>query len=347
MADRRDSRPERPTARQSERQLLAALAPHASPDLTRSVWQLGSSLVAFAALCSVAFYTIQFSYALTLAIAVPAAVTLVRLFIIQHDCGHGAFFESRLANHLVGSFLGVLTLTPFAYWRKLHALHHATSGNLDKRGFGNIRTLTVREYLALGRWSRLRYRLYRNPVMVFIIGPACQFFILHRLPTNLHRTARRERSSVFATNIALIVAFAVLVKVVGFERLLLVVVPIDWIAASIGVWLFYVQHQFEETYWEPDAKWSFEAAGLAGSSYYDLPAFLHWCTGNIGFHHIHHLCPRIPNYHLKNCLNAHPELAGATRLTLVESLRCIRLKLWDEDHGKLVALPDAFESRVQ
>jgi omega-6 fatty acid desaturase (delta-12 desaturase) len=331
----------------ADRHLLAALTPHAAPDLSRSIWQLASTLLAFAALCCLAIYSIRFSYLLTLLITVPAAVTLVRLFIIQHDCGHGAFFQSRRANDIVGALLGVVTLTPYVYWRKLHAVHHATSGNLDKRSHGSIRTLTVREYLALGRWSRLRYRIYRHPVMVFIIGPAWVFFVVYRRPANLRSVSKPERSSVWGTNVALAVAFLALAKMVGFERLLLVMVPIDWMAASVGVWLFYVQHQFEKTYWEPDARWNFKASGLAGSSYYDLPAFLHWCTGNIGFHHIHHLCPRIPNYQLKHCMNAHPELAGATRLTIVESLRCIRLKLWDEEHGRLVALPDAFQTRVQ
>ena len=316
------------------------LAAYARPDLARSTWQLGSSFTAFAILWYLALLSVDYSYLLTAATTLPAGILVVRLFIIQHDCGHGAFFASRHANDIVGSALGVVTLTPYAYWRKLHAMHHATSGNLDRRGFGDIDTLTVREYVALGKTRRFRYRLLRSPVVVFVIGPAYQFFLHHRLPVNLPLALRREWTSVIMTNISLAILLYVASQTVGIGRFLIVHVPVIWIAASIGVWLFYVQHQFEQTYWERDGNWSFEAAGVAGSSYYDLPRILHWCTGNIGFHHLHHLCPRIPNYRLRSCVTVCPDLLTATRITLVGSLRSTHLKLWDERQKKLVRFRD-------
>jgi len=312
-----------------------ALGAYTRPDLRRGLGQLAGSGLGLAFFWYLAFRSLDVSYLLTLLLAIPAAFMTVRLFIVQHDCGHGSFFPWRQANDGVGFVLGIFTLTPYAYWRRVHALHHATSGNLDRRGFGDIVTLTVREYLARGRWGRLSYRLYRNPLVLLVVGPAFQFFLRHRLPTIPLRW-RREWASVLWTNLGLAGLILLMVKWVGFGRFLEVQLPISWIAGSIGVWLFYVQHQFEEAYWEREGEWSFEAAGLHGSSYYDLPSFLHWCTGNIGFHHVHHLCSRIPNYRLKDCCAATSEVAAAPRVTLGESLRCLRLKLWDEQRGRLV-----------
>ena len=320
--------------------VIAALAPFAEPDLSRSVWQLGSSLVAFASLWSLAFLSLELAYPLTLVVTIPAAIILVRLFIIQHDCSHGSFFRSRRANDIVGSILGVLTLTPHACWQRLHAIHHASSGNLDRRGLGDIETLTVREYVALGPFQRAKYRMFRNPVIVLVAGPAYQFFIYHRLPLNVPLQWRREWRSVVATNLALGVIVWGFWRTVGVDRFLLVHLPITWLAGSIGVWLFYVQHQFEDTYWAPANEWCFESASVEGSCYLDLPLLLHWCTGNIGIHHVHHLCPRIPNYRLRASTDAHPALANATRLTLGSTLKCLRLKLWDEDQKRLIGFGD-------
>jgi omega-6 fatty acid desaturase (delta-12 desaturase) len=291
-------------------------------------------------LWSLALLSLEFAYPLTLIVAIPSAIILVRLFIIQHDCGHGSFFRSRLANDVIGSILGVLTLTPHAYWRRLHAIHHGSSGNLDMRGLGDIETLTVREYLDLGRFQRARYRVFRNPVVVLVVAPAYQFFIHHRLPANLPLEWRREWGSVLTTNIVLGIILGCAWWTIGIDRFLLVHLPITWLAGSIGIWLFYVQHQFEHTYWASGDQWSFESASVEGSSYLDLPVLLHWCTGNIGIHHIHHLCPRIPNYRLRSSTDAHPALMNATRLKLGDTLKCLCLKLWDEDQKRLVGFRD-------
>jgi omega-6 fatty acid desaturase (delta-12 desaturase) len=280
--------------------------------------------------------SLEYGYWITLVLAIPAAGFLIRLFIIQHDCGHGSFFRSRVANDTLGFVLGVLTLTPYGYWRRTHAIHHATSGNLDQRDIGDVTTLTVREYLGLSLWKRLRYRLYRNPLFLFGIGPVYLFVLRHRFPPNLPRTWRRGWASVFMTNLVILVVIVGMWRAVGFQAFLMVQLPITVIAATAGVWLFYIQHQFEDTYWEKSDTWSFYAAGLHGSSFLDLPRILHWFTGNIGVHHVHHVCSRIPNYRLLECLRENPELKQVTHLTLWKSLNCIRLKLWDEDGRRLV-----------
>jgi omega-6 fatty acid desaturase (delta-12 desaturase) len=261
------------------------------------------------------------------------------LFIIQHDCGHGAFFRSTRVADFFGSLLGVLTLTPYHYWKKTHALHHATSGNLEHRGFGDIDTLTVDEYLSRSRWERFKYRVYRHPAVLFGVGPVIHFFIRHRLPTIVPRDWTRERRSIFWTDVGLAVFVVLMGTLVGYRALLLVHLPVLLLSFSIGVWLFYVQHQFPPTYWEHNDRWSYESAALEGSSYYRLPRLLQWATGNIGLHHIHHLNARIPNYRLPKVLEAHPELHQVTTLTLWESFRCVRLALWDERARKLVPFP--------
>ena len=272
--------------------------------------------------------------------AVPAAGFLVRLFMIQHDCGHGSFFRRRVANDWVGRVLGALTLTPYDHWRRSHAIHHASSGNLEQRGIGDITTLTVREYLALSRWRRLGYQLYRNPIVMFVIGPAYLFIIQHRLPIGMMRSGWQPWISAMATNGAIALLIVVMMWLVGVGPFLLVHLPITMLAASIGVWLFFVQHQFEETYWEGAPAWTHHEAALHGSSHYDLPAVLRWFTANIGVHHVHHLSSRIPYYRLPRVLRDHPELKSVGRLTLMESFACVRLVLWDESNRRLVSFRD-------
>ena len=313
-----------------------ALARYARPILRRSVIQLLNSAIPFVLLWALMLKSLEYGYWITLLLAFPTAGLLVRLFIIQHDCGHGSFFRSRVANDTLGFIVGVLTLTPYGYWRRNHAIHHATSGNLDRRDIGDVTTLTVKEYLGLPLWKRVRYRLYRNPFILLGIGPVYLFVIRHRFPPNVPRTWRRGWASVVMTNLAILALLAVMWRAVGMEALLLVQVPITVIAATAGVWLFYIQHQFEDTYWENNEAWSFYSAGLRGSSFYDLPRILHWFTGNIGVHHLHHICSRIPNYRLLECLRENPELQRVTHLTLWKSLNCARLKLWDEDRRRLV-----------
>jgi acyl-lipid omega-6 desaturase (Delta-12 desaturase) len=271
------------------------------------------------------------------ALAIPAAGFLVRLFMIQHDCGHGAFFRTRRANDWVGRIIGVFTLTPYDYWRRTHAAHHASSGNLDRRGMGDIDTLTVREFQALSTWKRLRYRLYRNPVVMFGLGPLYLFFVQNRVPVGLLRAGQQLWISTMATNAAIFVVVAGGIWLLGIGPFLLLHLPVATLAASIGVWLFYVQHQFEETFWAKEPNWNAHEAGLHGSSYYDLPAVLQWFTANIGVHHVHHLASRIPYYRLPQVMRDHPELKGVGRLTLRESFRCVRLVLWDEAQRRLIS----------
>jgi acyl-lipid omega-6 desaturase (Delta-12 desaturase) len=275
-------------------------------------------------------------YGFYLLLAAPAAGFLVRLFMIQHDCGHGSLFRHRLANDWLGRVIGVLTLTPYDFWRRAHGIHHATSGNLDRRGIGDIDTLTVREYLALSRWRRVAYRLYRHPVIMFGVGPIYLFLLRHRLPFGLARDGWTPWVSTVATNGAAALLAAGMMWWVGVGPFLLVHLPITLLAGAIGVWLFYVQHQFEHTVWSEGQDWSFSTAALYGSSHYDLPAVLRWFTANIGVHHIHHLCSRIPFYRLPSALRDHPSLVNVGRLTLVQSFACVRLVLWDETTRRLI-----------
>jgi omega-6 fatty acid desaturase (delta-12 desaturase) len=320
---------------------VRALIRYRTPDVRRSLWQLADTAVPFAALWVGMLLAVERAYWLTLLLAVPAAAFLIRLFIIQHDCGHGSFLRSARASNALGFVLGVLTLTPYGYWRRVHAIHHASSGNLERRGFGDIDTLTVREYAGRSRWQRLGYRLYRNPLVLFGIGPVYQFAVKHRLPMIVPRSWKRERRSIHWTNLALALTVTAMVLVIGARRFLLVQVPITLLASSLGVWLFYVQHQFRDTYWEHEPAWDFVAAGLRGSSYYALPRVLQWLTGSIGLHHIHHLNSRIPNYRLQECLEENPALQHVARLSLWRSLQCIFLKLWDEEQGRLVGYRSA------
>ena len=272
---------------------------------------------------------------------VPTAGFLLRLFMIQHDCGHGAFFSRRRTNDWVGRVIGVFTLTPYDYWRRTHAIHHTTSGNLDPRGIGDVDTLTVGEYRARSRWDRLKYRLYRHPLVMFGIGPAYLFFLQHRLPVGLMSDGWQPWLSAMATNAAIGLIVGALIWFIGAMALVVVYLPALLLAASMGVWLFYVQHQFGEMTWSEGESWSLHEAALHGSSHYDLPMVLRWLTANIGIHHVHHLCSRIPYYRLPQVLRDHPELGAIGRLTLRESLWCVRLALWDEKQNRLVSFRDA------
>ncbi len=290
----------------------------------------------FVALWVIMSVAVQNGFWPALILAVPAAGFLVRLFLIQHDCGHGAFFRHRLANDWIGRVLGVLTLTPYDVWRSSHAMHHATTGHLDRRGMGDIGTLTVREYQALSFWRRVQYRLYRHPIVMFAIGPAHLFILQHRVPMGWIRGGWWPWISTMSTNLAIAALVGAVVWLVGIKLFLIVHLPIVLMAASLGVWLFYVQHQFAETLWDRDPNWDMHEAALHGSSHYDLPSVLRWFTANIGVHHVHHLNSRIPYYRLPRTLEDHPQLKEISRLTLLESLRCVRFTLWDEERRRLV-----------
>lgn len=264
-----------------------------------------------------------------------AAGLVVRIFIIQHDCGHGSFLPSHRANRLLGLLCGVITFTPFDDWKHEHAAHHASAQDLERRGIGDIPTMTTQEYSNAPRGKQLHYRLFRNPFFLFGIGPFFQFVLVHRFPHK--RSGQREHQSILITNMALLALIALGCLTIGWRTYLLIQAPIIAIAASVGVWLFYVQHQYDDVYWEHHEHWDPIRAALEGSSYYRLPKILQWFSGNIGLHHIHHLRPRIPNYNLQKCFDEVPELQTPRTLTLFESLKCIRLHLWDEQTRKMVS----------
>ena len=333
------------TAAIDARRIKQIVTLHAQPSNARSIAELAITFLPLAALWGVTWTAYVFGHWWVSALlAVPSAGFLVRLFMIQHDCGHGAFFSDRRANDWVGRAIGVLTLTPYGFWRRSHAIHHATSGNLDRRGIGDLDVLTVSEYLARSRWGRLKYRLYRNPIVMFGIGPALHFIVQQRVPIGLLRAGWQPWASAMATNLVLALIIAPLIWFVGLRALLIVHLPVSLLAGSIGVWLFYVQHQFEHTTWDENPAWDRHEAALHGSSHYDLPAVLRWFTANIGVHHVHHLCSSIPYYRLPRVLRECPELRDVGRLTLMESFRCVRLALWDDVHRRLVSFR---EVRVQ
>ncbi len=310
------------------------VARYQNPRRPRSIWQIINTLVPYAALWYLMYLSLGVSYWLTLALAVVAAGLLVRVFIIFHDCGHGSFFKSMKVNNFWGFVTGVFTFTPYDYWRYEHARHHASAGNLDGRGFGDVWTLTVKEYLKASRWTRIKYRFARNPVCLFLIGPSILFLVCHRL-LGSQGDKRRWRST-HLTNLAILVVGAVLSYFMGVKAYLLIQLPVVMIAASAGVWLFYVQHQFEGVYWERNEGWDYVTEALKGSSFYKLPRVLQWFTGSIGFHHIHHLAPRIPNYNLEKCYREVPLFQDIKPITFWASFRCITFRLWDEQHQRLV-----------
>ena len=330
--------------RQSEidpRVLLKQIASFRQPVQGRSVLEIAVTALPFALLWLLTWAVLDAGHWLGVVLALPAGAFLLRLFLIQHDCGHGAFFRDQASNDWVGRTLGVLTFTPYDYWRRNHAIHHASNGNLAARGVGDVDTLTVAEFQRLGGMRRLLYRLYRHPIVLLGLGPAYLFLLRHRLPIGMMRKGWRPWLSVMGTNASIAVLAGVLIWAIGLRLFLLVHLPILIVAASLGVWLFYVQHQFERTHWESRSEWSFHAAALHGSSHYDLPGILRWFSANIGVHHVHHLAARIPYYRLPEVLREVPVLAGISRVTLRESLGAVHLALWDEQKRRLVSFAEA------
>ncbi|HEX2908585.1 MAG TPA: fatty acid desaturase [Phototrophicaceae bacterium] len=305
-------------------------------DLRRSLWQMVNSIAPYFILWYLAYRSLEISYWLTLPLTLLAALFVMRVFIIFHDCGHGSFFKSKKANDFVGVFTGIITFTPYYAWRHSHAIHHATSGDLDRRGIGDVWTLTYEEYQKRPRLQQFFYRLYRNPFMIFVVGPTIDFVVLQRLPYMNKSAKAREKNSVHVTNLALLGVAVVLSLTIGFKAYVLVQLPIIAFASSLGVWLFYVQHQYENVYWERHENWDYATAALYGSSFYKLPKVLQWFTGNIGFHHIHHLSPRIPNYQLEACHNENPIFHEIEPLTLRTSLKSLWVRVWDEDRHKMI-----------
>jgi len=310
------------------------VAQYQQPSLQRSLRQIINTLVPYVALWLLMYLSVRVSYWLTGGLMLLGGGFLIRVFIIFHDCGHGSFFKSRKANDILGCITGVLSFTPYYHWRWEHALHHATSGDLDRRGKGDVWTLTVQEYLDASRWERFTYRLARNPLILFVLAPVFLFLIKQRFSSK--KAGRRERTSVYWTNLAVLAMGTGLGCLFGFKTYLLLQLGVLLVAAVAGVWLFYVQHQFEGVYWERRDAWDYYEAALQGSSFYKLPRILQWFSGNIGFHHIHHLSPRIPNYNLEKCHLAEPLFQTVKPVTLFASFKALTFRLWDEQRRKLV-----------
>jgi acyl-lipid omega-6 desaturase (Delta-12 desaturase) len=315
------------------------LCAYASPRLLRSCVEIATSVAPYLALSVAMYFALAVSPWLTLALAPLSAAFLLRSYIIFHDCSHGSFMPTRRGNAWLGTFCGLLVLSPFVRWRHDHAVHHATSGDLDKRGIGDLPTLTVAEYRERSRRGRLAYRLFRNPVVMFGIGPVFAMIVGPRIVAR--DAPPRMRSSVIRTDIALAVIAAGLIWAIGIGDLLLVWAPAALLAGAVGIWLFYVQHQFEDAYWQRSDGWSYADAGLRGSSFLDLPKVLQFFTGNIGYHHIHHLSVRIPNYNLQRAHEENPVFQSVPTLTFRDGLRAVRLKLWDEERARLVTFAQA------
>jgi omega-6 fatty acid desaturase (delta-12 desaturase) len=339
MFDHTNSLPRQSETR-APREWVKILSSYREPSSLRSAFELAITVGPFLLLWILAWWSLGVSYWLTLAISLLNAAFLLRLFAIQHDCGHGAFFNNRTVGDWLGRVLGVLTLTPYDVWRRTHSIHHGSSGNLGRRGIGDIHTMTVTEYQDLSPRSRLMYRLYRNPIVLFGFGPGYLFFLQNRLPFGLMASARYWVSAM-GTNAVILVALGVILHFGGLMPILLIFLPTTLLAATAGMWLFYVQHQFETTQWSDEEDWQVHDAALQGSSYYVLPSVLQWLSANIGIHHVHHLYARIPFYRLPEVLRDHVELAGYNRMTIRQSLGNARLHLWDEKTKRLLSFTQA------
>lgn len=303
----------------------------------KAAWQLADTLIPYAFLWALMIWLVHrgSSFVLILILSVPAGALLVRVFILFHDCVHGSFFTDRRANTFFGYALGVLAFTSYEDWRFCHLRHHAKYANLDSRGTGDIWTMTQKEYETASKRTKFIYRLYRNPFILIGLGAVFNFVLHNRLPSK--RVQHKERMGVILTNLLMIAIFLLAAKFIGWQAYLMIQLPIIWIAGAMGIWLFYVQHQFKGGYWARNGTWDPLRAAMDGSSFYRLPTVFRWLSGNIGYHHIHHLSPAIPNYHLKECYDTVAELQSKKPLTLMESLACIRIKLWDEEHQEMIA----------
>lgn len=321
-------------------QLLSHLSAYQAPVLWRSLMQIATSLVPLIGLLVLMHFTYAWSYPVTLLISIVASIFVIRTFIIQHDCGHGSFFKGRTANAAVGWICSFFTFFPYSYWRHQHALHHAANGKLDERGNGDVFLLTAREYLALSSWGRIKYRLIRNPVTLFVFGPLVLFFVMNRFVYDPEHTPLDVRRGLYVSNLVTIAMIFAGGLTLGWAETTGILLPVVFFSGLFGTILFYVQHQFEDTYFESGKEWNYFRAALLGSSFFDLPRFLHWCSGNIGYHHVHHLAPKIPNYHLAECHYTHNGFDVVRRETVSSFLKTFKLAVWDEDEKRLVSCSD-------
>ncbi|WP_428908283.1 fatty acid desaturase [Niallia sp. Krafla_26] len=322
-------------SKEFQRELRKKLAPYEKATLSNSVWQLTNTLIPFFLLWYLTYKSLSVSYIITLLLAIPTAGFLVRTFIIFHDCCHMSFFKSKKANEIVGILTGILTLFPYKQWRHEHNIHHATSGNLNKRGVGDIWVMTVREFENATPRERLVYRFYRNPLVMFILGPFYLIFISNRI--NRKKARMNERLDTYMTNVLIVLLYGMMCWLIGWQAFLMVQGPIVFIASALGVWLFYIQHHFEDSYFESDDKWDYVKAAVEGSSFYKLPKWAQWITGNIGYHHVHHLSPRVPNYYLEVVHNKCKELNSVPTVTVSSSLKALKYRLWDERSKQFIS----------
>lgn len=331
------------TVREQADLLQRKAAAYQQPNHLVSIWQLSSTLLSYVGAWVVSYFAFEYSFWLAVPCIAIACLLMIRTFILFHDCGHQSFFRSRKANDFWGVITGILTFTPYHHWHGNHAKHHATSANLDKRGHGDVWMMTVREYQEASRGERLKYRFYRNPFVMFLLGPLAIILINHRIVRP--NSTRIEKRSVVVTNIGIVLLGAALAFIMGWQAYLVIQLGILYFGLMVGIWLFYVQHQFEDVYWSRRNNWDFVTAALEGGSFYDLPAVLRWFTGSIGYHHIHHLNSRIPNYRLAECHEQIPELQSVPRVGLRRSLKALRYRLLDEETGKMVGYREARMSR--
>ena len=325
---------EKASGRDSIAQWKALVAGFQTPSRGRASWQLVNTLVPYAGVWYLMYLSLSASSWLTVPLALVGGGLLVRIFIIFHDCGHGSFFKSTKANDVWGFLTGMLVFTSYFHWRWEHGVHHQTSGHLDKRGTGDVWTLTVKEYLEAPRWKRIFYRIVRNPLVLFLIGPLVLFLLWERFTTK--GAGAREKRSVYAMNVALGLMAWGLISVMGWQSWLIIQMSLVCVSFPIGVWMFYVQHQYEDAYWVSGDEWDYTAAALEGSSFYKLPKVLQWFTGNIGFHHVHHLSPKIANYNLERCHESDPYFSEIEPMTFRSSLKSINYRLWDEEEKKMI-----------
>ncbi|UJL46255.1 fatty acid desaturase [Virgibacillus sp. NKC19-16] len=325
-------------SKQKQAQLRKSVIPFASSDHRMSIIQLINTIIPLFLIWFLAYQSLSISVWLTVALAVVASGFVVRTFIIFHDCTHGSFFKSSKANRVVGTITGIITLFAFDKWKRSHAIHHATSSNLDKRGTGDVWVMTVDEYVAASFWGRLAYRLYRTPIVMFGLGPIYLFLISNRF--NRKGAKRKERMNTYLINGSVAIIYGLLIWAIGWQAFLIIQLPILFVAGAAGIWLFYVQHQFEDSYFENEDEWDFVKAAVDGSSYYKLPKVMEWLTGSIGYHHVHHLSPRVPNYNLEKAHESTPPLQQATTITLASSLKSIRFRLYDEANKSFVSFSE-------
>lgn len=325
-------------------QLRKDVSPFATSHTKSGVRQLLNTIIPFVVIWFLAYKSLSVSIWLTIPLLILASGFVIRIFIIFHDCTHYSFFKNNKANRIVGTITGIITLFAYEKWKRNHAIHHATSSNLDKRGTGDVWVMTVEEYLSASKWLRLTYRLYRNPIVMFGFGPIYLFLISNRF--NRKGAKLKERLNTYLINLSIVFIYGLLIWAIGWQAFLIIQLPILMISGSLGIWLFYVQHQFEDSYFEDESEWDFVKAAVDGSSYYKLPKILQWVTGNIGYHHVHHLSPRVPNYKLEEAHDSTPPLHQATTITLASSLQSIRFRLYDAKTKSFVSFKE-FKQRFK